>query len=520
MRLGISVELLISFHKKCPKAGESRTLGAKEMDGELYFEQSELESYRRYLNTPWPHEEKKRPTIPSAIKDDIKQESNSCCAICGDANNGEIAHIEAVADSLNNSPDNLIYLCPNHHTQYDLGFKPSSNIDVETVQAAKLLKRHSRVRVQRYEANVVKLLQSITSELRTLEEKLQASDSADLTSVYVTELRQLMNGLPTLIKEAESQAKKDQEFSAVDKAVARYAPSVSKFASRVSSQSKPAQLRSAAESIVTSVNEALIEIDEVECPHCGGSGLTGLAGDICKFCHGDFVVSHEQAAAYDPEEVDDVLCPRCGGRGLTGLNGTFCAYCKGSCFVTHQEAEEYDENEIDETLCPRCGGNGTTGLVGNYCGYCDGSCYVSRQKAEEYDESEIDETLCPRCGGNGTTGLVGNYCTYCGGSCYISRQKAEEYDESDIDETDCPHCAGTGITGLVSNYCAYCGGSCYISRRKAKDYRKADMDEVDCPRCAGSGTTGLRGRFCALCKGSCTVSREKANAYHEKYGRQ
>ena len=39
---------------------------------------------------------------------------------------GEVAHIDAVADTLNNSPDNLIYLCPNHHTKYDLGYKPSS----------------------------------------------------------------------------------------------------------------------------------------------------------------------------------------------------------------------------------------------------------------------------------------------------------------------------------------------------------------------------------------------------------
>ena len=104
MKLGISVELLNSIHKRCPKAGETRVLNAKEMDGELYFEEGELDGYRRYLNSPWPHEHGKRPAIPEAIKKDIKEESHLCCAVCGDANNGEVAHIEAVSDSLNNSP--------------------------------------------------------------------------------------------------------------------------------------------------------------------------------------------------------------------------------------------------------------------------------------------------------------------------------------------------------------------------------------------------------------------------------
>ena len=513
MKLGISIELLNSFHKKCPKSGETRTLNAKEMEGELYFEQSELDSYRQYLNSPWPHKKDKRPPIPAAIEKDIKEESHLCCAICGDANNGEVAHIEAVADSLNNGPDNLIYLCPNHHTQYDLGFKPSSNITAESVQAAKLVKRDSRVRMLRYEANFGKLLHAVMATLRTLNAKLSSGKSPDLTLVYETEVRQLMQSVPDLVQHSEDRAREDREVSGVENVVERYAPNITKFVSGISSQSKPAQIRSAAQSVVNSVDVALIEIDEVDCPHCGGRGMVGLAGDLCKYCHGDCVVSHEEADAYDSDEIDDVLCPRCGGNGTTGLSGYLCAYCKGSCYVSHQELDEYDENEIDEVLCPRCGGKGTTGLSGDLCAYCKGSCYVTRNEAKEYDENEIDEVVCPRCGGNGTTGLVGDLCAYCTGSCYVTHQESDEYDENEIDEVLCPRCGGNGTTGLIGDLCAYCKGSCYVTQKEAKEYDKNEIDEVDCPHCGGRGTTGLRGSTCALCKGSCFVSRDQAKAY-------
>src|SRR6185437_4587201 len=116
MRMGISIELLRYFTKHCPKTGESRVLAASTHGEQTLYDQKEVDEYRRYLNKPWPHQKGKRPAIPEAIKEDIKLESNLWCAVCGNANNGEVAHIEAVADTLNNSPDNLIYLCPNHHT--------------------------------------------------------------------------------------------------------------------------------------------------------------------------------------------------------------------------------------------------------------------------------------------------------------------------------------------------------------------------------------------------------------------
>jgi len=74
-----------------------------------------------------------------------------------------VADVEAVAETLNNGPDSLIFLCPNHHTIYDFGYKPSSNITLEVVRAANLVKRSTRQRVLRHEANTTKLPVAVTS---------------------------------------------------------------------------------------------------------------------------------------------------------------------------------------------------------------------------------------------------------------------------------------------------------------------------------------------------------------------
>ena len=87
------------------------------------YDDVSLVKFNNYLNKPWTMPEKaKRPAIPEPIKKDIKEESHHSCAICGHMENGEVPHIEPVCKTLNNSPDNLIYLCPNHHKKYDYGY--------------------------------------------------------------------------------------------------------------------------------------------------------------------------------------------------------------------------------------------------------------------------------------------------------------------------------------------------------------------------------------------------------------
>jgi hypothetical protein len=58
----------------------------------------------------------------------VRDVAEKKCKVCGYANHVEIAHIRAVSDFSDeatlgqiNSPNNLIYLCPNHHWEYDNG---------------------------------------------------------------------------------------------------------------------------------------------------------------------------------------------------------------------------------------------------------------------------------------------------------------------------------------------------------------------------------------------------------------
>jgi hypothetical protein len=517
MKLGLSMELLDYFTKKCPKQDETRVLKTSQADGQVLFDDGELLSYQNWLRQPWPYTKGPRPPIPEAIKTDIKAESHYGCAVCGYSDNGEIAHIEAVADTLNNSPDNLIFLCPNHHTKYDLGYKPSSNITIDVVRAAKLVKRSTRQRMMRYEANAANLFLAVTSLLKNIEQKLKKDGiSADLVQVYMTETKSLMERMPDLVAHADEAAKADKDLGEMSAAIAKAAPKLAKAVPASVKTKEDSAIRTALSTVVETVDEVLVDLDEVECPRCGGAGMTGLVGDLCAYCKGSCFVSSEEAEAYNPDDIDQVECPRCAGRGMVGWVSTLCPYCRGSCVVTRERSEEFDENNLPEKECPHCNGNGTRGLVSDLCSYCKGDTFVSDEKFAAYDPDQIDEVECPHCGGRGQTGLVGDLCRYCGGSQFVTGEKKKKYKPENIDEVDCPHCGGAGIRGRGET-CAYCRGSQTVSSKKAEEYAPDDFDEETCPHCNGSGQTGLVGDECKLCKGNGFVPEAKAAAYRKKY---
>jgi DnaJ-class molecular chaperone len=517
MKLGLSIELLDTFSKKCPKLNETRLLKTMKVDGQVFFDEGELLSYQNWLSEPWQYTKGQRPPIPDAVKSDIKAESHYGCAICGYSDNGEVAHIEAVAETLNNSPDNLIFLCPNHHTKYDLGYKPSSNITLEVVRAAKLVKRSTRQRVMRHEANATKLLVAVASLLKGLEQKLKHQEaSVDLVQVYLTETKSLMERLPDLAANAGDAAKADKDLGDVGTAIAKVAPKLLKASSGSVKSKEDSAVRTALSAVVKTVDDELLDFDEVECPHCCGAGMTGLVGDLCVYCKGACFVSSEEADAYDPDDIDQVECPRCGGRGMIGLASTLCTFCKGSCVVTSARAEEFDEDNLPEKECPHCNGTGTRGLVSDVCPYCKGDTFVSKEELAAYDQARVDEVECPHCNGAGTTGLVSDLCRYCGGSQFVTLEKKTKYTRDKIDEVECPHCNGTGLRG-AGEFCAYCRGSQVISTKKAEEYDPDDFDEETCPRCNGSGQIGLVGDQCRLCKGNGFVTEAKASAYRKKY---
>jgi len=282
LHLGLRVETLEYLTSYCPKSGESRKLKSVKTELGPMFDDNELSSYAEYLTQPWPMPEKgNRPYIPKAFQDDVKGEAYYACAICGYMDNGEIAHIEAVATTLNNAPSNLIYLCPNHHTKYDLGYAVKSNVTAEEIKAVKLLKRNARCRVLKYESFATKSLLSLIKFMDSIEQKIGSAESDNMRSIHLSELNGLLAAIPDLVKASQVQAKEDAVLTEPEKALGAIAPALAAIATEVAVKSDETATRSKARRLVTQVNEALIEIDEVDCPHCAGRGLTGLVSDFC-----------------------------------------------------------------------------------------------------------------------------------------------------------------------------------------------------------------------------------------------
>lgn len=518
IKLGVGMDLLEHFCEKCPKPKQDRKLATVSTAQGDMIDEKELENFQRYLHSAWPKPPKgNRPYLPEAMKEDIRQESHYGCAICGHMDNGEIAHIEPVAETLNNGPDNLIYLCPNHHTKYDYGAKPTSNITIDEVHAAKALKRRSRQRMLQYEGNVTRALKSLLRMISDIQKKLKLGPDATLISIYETEAKALLPLVNDLTDAANAAAQQDREEDVSQELLAMKSPLLTKAVAGIRKESTARDVREAVSHVAGISDGILIDLDQEDCPRCGGRGMTGLVGDLCAYCRGSCVVSRQEAEEYDPEDIDEAECPHCHGNGTLGYDQHWCPYCHGSCLVSRDEAEDYDESEIDEVDCPYCNGRGILGYDQHFCPYCKGACRITKAEAEEFDENEIDEVDCPHCNAHGTIGHDQHYCPFCKGACRIPAEDAAEYDPEEIDEVDCPHCNGRGILGRDQHFCPYCRGACRITQQEVDDYDPDEIDEVECPHCLGRGETGLVGDDCKLCKGECVVSHDIRQAYYEQY---
>jgi hypothetical protein len=82
-----------------------------------------------------------------------------CAICCQHGNKCEAAHLEPVAKTQSNHPENLLWLCANHHTAYDKGHYGPRSEDADFVGDHKRILRKFRVRQWRMQAKLsVKLL--------------------------------------------------------------------------------------------------------------------------------------------------------------------------------------------------------------------------------------------------------------------------------------------------------------------------------------------------------------------------
>ncbi len=101
-----------------------------------YYNIDDLIALNKKMEGKWPKNTSgKRPNIPEGIKREVKAEACHSCPVCNKSY-GEVAHIDPVSATHCNHPKNLIYLCPNHHTEYDNALI-HSNIEREEVLTLK-----------------------------------------------------------------------------------------------------------------------------------------------------------------------------------------------------------------------------------------------------------------------------------------------------------------------------------------------------------------------------------------------
>ena len=118
--LGITTELLFQFTKRnFGKTNGLRSLQTVEHNGLTRFSLKELNTFDSLLAGEWCEAGKDRPSIPKAILDHLRAESQNQCARCGSGVGVDTAHISPWAISRSHHPRNLIRICSACHREHD-----------------------------------------------------------------------------------------------------------------------------------------------------------------------------------------------------------------------------------------------------------------------------------------------------------------------------------------------------------------------------------------------------------------
>jgi hypothetical protein len=238
--------------------------------------------------------------VPDPVKADVQDESFFECAVCADPRT-EVAHLVAVSETLNNSPDNLLLLCPNHHTTFDAGCCRSKDLSLETALAVKAVKRATRRRMLQREHNAVLVLSAVIGRIQSLQASLGGArdQGGALVQAVGAELDRLLKELPRAYSAAEAAAGRDSSYDAGT----AFTPNA-EFRAAAASAAQPRPLRGkarkAAVDRVIAARPALSLAVDPDCPHCDGSGQVGLIDSPCPYCNGRAAVTAERSPPTTP----------------------------------------------------------------------------------------------------------------------------------------------------------------------------------------------------------------------------
>lgn len=487
-----SVELLEALTSYSPKRGETVKLKFHMVGDHRVYESSDLDDMKKYLLQPWPEfPEGTRAPIPPYIQRDVKYEAGCHCALCETADACEFAHIDEYCKSKNNSPDNLIYLCSTHHSQYD-GKKTC--VLYNDIYVMKRALRCRRIRMLRYESDFEKCVISAMTEIKRLEEetisgKIKYNESSKAIKNFAKDIKDKI----TAYKTSSSAKFFSDSF-------------VNELENIASAESIAAKQK---DSLLKEFNESLNKKDMVSCPRCDGQGFY-INESVCKCCSGKMVVEKSIADVYNPDDYGGVCCPRCDGKGYE-YNGEKCKFCEGSKLVSTEKASSYDADSYDEVKCPRCGGDGML-FSGHKCELCEGSGFVLVCDCENYDPEDYDLVRCSVCKGEGRMDISERpECGCCGGNGWTNRSNIENYDPTEHGLQECPRCDGRGFLWDGSG-CEFCDGDGLVSDEKMETYDETQFN-YPCPLCAGEKK--YDGEVCPLCDGKMRISYDTLQKYNE-----
>lgn len=479
--VGMSPTLLRWFVSYAPKHGSDRKLQARKDGERLYFERSELEGFNDWLKLAWPSKAGVRPSVPTGIRQEVREEAGGECAICQkNANSCEAAHIDPVHKSKNNHPENLIWLCANHHTKFDKnGFGPKQD-SAGFVNHFKQTLTYYRRAVWELQADVTGSLFTVLKACESLNSQISAASSAEQISTVEKLAIEVLSAVPKMAPTSKQ-----------DPGYAAFKALKPKFKALVKSSTDTDHLKTTLNFAVSFKEEYLREAGFVDCPLCRGVGH--YKGLDCPACGGEAELTVAEAASVDLTRYRLVTCPLC--EGTQGFRGDECPACGGDGEMEQRYADQVDTRDWDEVDCPVCDGSGA--LRGDVCPVCGGDCRVDRQDLERIEVRDYQLVDCPLCEGRGRH--QGEDCRVCRGDRQIEKRHADEVDLRNYESVSCPLCKGSGQWNDFT--CRECGGEGSMDRDQVDQFDGSAYKLVKCPSCNG------RQDFCRTCDGEGKVPR-------------
>ena len=459
----MSPTLLKWLTSYAPKHGSKRKLTvARQEDGVTYFERDEVVAFDAWLKQPWPRKNGARPNIPSAIRDEVRIEANGACAICQQHKGScEAAHLDPVAKSDNNHPENLLWLCSNHHTVYDKGLFGPDKENAAFVAAFKQALTRHKVQLWRMQHRLSVKAITLLETCVLMNEQLQRATTKTQIKAIKDIARKTLDAIPVLAPVSDEDPKKsDHDALAVE------------FAQLRSDKVPVAKrLRNAGR-----VREKFVAAySYVECPVCDATGRHD--GQDCPVCLGDRQVEKSDVRRIDLDQYRKVECPLCEGDGEHDHEP--CPACGGEGSMDKRYADYVDTRDYETVDCPLCEGKAT--YNGDDCPACRGEGEMARQQSNNIDLCQYDEVDCPLCEGKGR--WDGEDCPECRGYRQMQRRFADEVNIRGYEMVECSLCNGKGRHR--GEDCPVCNAEREISRHARDGVDLREYQLVSCPVCAG-----------------------------------